>query len=61
MLYELTVDYTETLHSTKACVFVVGIIGDWMNYFTADMEAEVYDCCVEPLQRRGLTFTDRSH
>lgn len=36
-----------------------GVVGDWVNYFTDDVEAEVLECCVEPLQRQGLTFTDR--
>ena len=43
------------------CVIRSGVIGDWQNYFTADMEAEIYQRCIEPLERRGLTFTDRPH
>ena len=40
------------------CVLCTGVIGDWLNYFTADLEAEISECCIEPLQRRSLTFTD---
>ena len=43
------------------CGVSLGVIGDWVNYFTADMQADIYQRCIEPLQRRGLTFTDRPH
>lgn len=36
-----------------------GQIGDWMNYFTPDMERETDELFVEPLRSRGLTFVDR--
>jgi len=40
-------------------VCVIGVVGDWMNYFSSDMQAQLFECCIEPLQRRGVTFTDR--
>jgi len=42
--------------TSNACV---GVVGDWVNYFTADMEADIFQCCIDPAQRRGLVFTDR--
>ena len=38
---------------------VAGEVGDWVNYFTADMEKEMDEVCVEPLKSRGLAFIDR--
>jgi len=51
--------YCSTVHHELVRVVCVGLVGDWINYFTADLDAEISECCTEPLQRRGLTFTDR--
>jgi len=37
----------------------VGEVGDWTNYFSSEMEEEIFRNWIEPLQRRGLTFVDR--
>jgi len=43
--------------SVVSCVSRVGRIGDWMNYFTPEIEKEADEMFVEPLKSRGLTFT----
>jgi hypothetical protein len=35
-----------------------GVVGDWKNHFTAEMERRIHETCVEPLEQRGLIFTD---
>jgi len=40
-------------------VSVLGEVGDWVNYFTPEMEREIDEICVEPLKSRGLTFIDK--
>jgi len=39
-------------------VSCAGQIGDWVNYFTPEMEKETEELFVEPLKSRGLTFID---
>jgi len=45
--------------AANVCRLCRRVIGDWQNYFTADMESQIYQRCIEPLKRRGLVITDR--